>query len=151
MGLRAKGIYQRNLSASNNFNAGAHYKNKTGRYELYAHYLNQNVNNEENGGIKTLDQFLGGDSRFNNRLNMEVNLNNTESFFSYRRYYLSHDFGLFQINDAFPLKIRHMLMHEGINTITLRTEQKLLYNQCTDIINGFLPSTKNTLKNLLML
>lgn len=142
MGLRAKGIYQRNLSASNNFNAGAHYKNKTGRYELYAHYLNQNVNNEENGGIKTLDQFLGGDSRFNNRLNMEVNLNNTESFFSYRRYYLSHDFGLFRINDAFPLKIRHMLMHEGINTITLRTEQKAITQPMPQILSVVLPSTK---------
>ncbi|MCL1679467.1 putative porin [Elizabethkingia miricola] len=149
MGLRAKGIYQRNLSASNNFNAGAHYKNKTGRYELYAHYLNQNVNNEENGGIKTLDQFLGGDSRFNNRLNMEVNLNNTESFFSYRRYYLSHDFGLFKINDAFPLKIRHMLMHEGNKYYYAQNGAESYYTtNAADIISGFLPSTKKYSKKL---
>ncbi|WP_407491521.1 putative porin [Elizabethkingia meningoseptica] len=113
MGLRAKGLYQRNLSVNNNFNFGAHYKNKTGRYELYTHYLNQNVNNEENGGIADPSLFLGDDSRFKTRLNLAVRLNNSQSAFSYRRYYLSHDFGLFKINDAFPLRIRHLLMHEG--------------------------------------
>ncbi|WP_228465330.1 putative porin, partial [Chryseobacterium indologenes] len=59
MGLRAKGLYQRKLLVNNNFNFGAHYKNKTGRYELYTHYLNQNVNNEENGGIADPSLFLG--------------------------------------------------------------------------------------------
>jgi len=112
MGLRSKGDYKRNLSVNNHFNFSAHYTGPEKRYELYAHYLNQNVNNEENGGIKVLDQYLGDDTRFKNRLNMEVNLENTETFFTYRRYYLNHDFGLFKINESYPLKIRHQFKYE---------------------------------------
>ena len=78
---------------------------------------------------------------------MEVNLNNTESFFSYRRYYLSHDFGLFRINDAFPLKIRHMLMHEGNKYYYAQNGTESYYtNNAADIISGFFHRQRNTLK-----
>lgn len=112
LGLRSLGLYQNSLAVNNHFNIAAHYQNKSGRYELYAHYLNQNVNNDENGGITVLDQFLGNDSRFNNRQNVQVNLQNTETLFTYRRYYLNHDFGLFKINGSYPIRLRHLLEYE---------------------------------------
>lgn len=143
MGLRTNGHYQRNLSVNNHFNIALHYRSKNGRYEAYAHYLNQNVNNEENGGIAVLDQFLGDDTRFNNRQNVEINLEESQSFFSYRRYYLSHDFGLFKIKDSYPLKLRHQFKYE-INKYYFEQSQIEAYyaTQNNPVIAGFPLSTK---------
>jgi|GEM_PF-75006 len=141
LGLRTEGLYQRNLAASNNVNIGINYKYE--RYELYAHYLSQNINNEENGGIKILNQFLSGDSRFNNRKNIEINLHNSESLFNYRRYYLSHSLGLVKINNVYPIKLRHKFIYEGNKYyfIQNRTENFYVKNQ-NDIIPYFSNSSK---------
>jgi len=141
LGLRAEGLYQRNLSASNNVNIGINYKNE--RYELYAHYLSQNVNNQENGGIKTLNQFLSGDSRFNNRKNIEINLQGSESLFNYRRYYLSHNFGLFKINDVYPIKLRHKFIYEGNKYYFIQNQIESFYaKNRNDIISYLSNSSK---------
>jgi len=147
LGLRAEGLYQRNLSASNNVNIGINYKND--RYELYAHYLSQNVNNEENGGIKVLNQFLGGDSRFNNRKNVEVNLLGSESLFNYRRYYLSHNFGLFRIDDHYPIKIKHKFIYEGNKYYFIQNRVESFYAKTQgDIIPYIENSSKKYSKKL---
>ncbi|NAW52036.1 hypothetical protein GNY06_11875 [Elizabethkingia argentiflava] len=143
MGLRAKGLYQRNLSVNNNFNFSSHYQNQSGRYEFFTHYLNQNVNNEENGGIKLLDQFLGGDSRFENRQNVEINLSSSESFFNYRRYYWSHSYGLFKIDGAYPLKLKHTFINEGNKYYYVQNGSENFYNPyAPEVIKDFTPSSK---------
>jgi len=139
-GLRSEGLYQRNLSASNNVNIGISYKNK--RYELYAHYLSQNVNNEENGGIKVLNQFLGRDSRFNNRKNIEVNLMGSESLFNYRRYYLSHSLGLFKVNEVYPIKIKHKFVYEGNKYYFIQNRLENMYAQNDNVLSFFTNSSK---------
>lgn len=112
MGLRSQGFYQNSLAANNNTIFSAHYRTKNGRYEAYAHYIHQNVNNEEYGGIEDLSLFLDGDSRFNNRQNLEVNLQNSDSRFAYRRYYFSHE--LTPFNPArYPFKVQHSIFHQG--------------------------------------
>lgn len=112
MGLRSQGFYDNSLAASNNTLFSGHYTSKNTRYEAYAHYLHQNVNNQENGGISDLDIFFSGDSRFNNRENFAVNLNNTNSRYSYRRYYLSQSFAPFD-TERFPFKVKHTVFHQG--------------------------------------
>jgi hypothetical protein len=52
MGLRSQGVYQRELAASNNFILSSHFNSKNNRYRFFTHYIHQNVNNEENGGIE---------------------------------------------------------------------------------------------------
>jgi len=112
MGLRSQGFYTNSLAANNHTLFSAHFKSKNEKYEAFTHYIHQNVNNEEYGGIKDLGLFLGGDSRFNNRQNLEVNLNNSDSRFSARRYYLSQSFTPFN-PEKYPFKLRHILMHQG--------------------------------------
>ena len=92
MGLRSQGLYRRELAASNNFIFSAKFNSNNNRYKFFTHYIHQNVNNEENGGIADMSLFLGDDSRFKNRQNLPVNLENTETRFSYRRYYFSQEF-----------------------------------------------------------
>ncbi len=112
MGLRSQGFYTNSLAANNNFVFSAHYQSENGKYEAFGHYVHQNVNNEEYGGINDLDLFLGGDSRFKNRQNLEVGLNDSDSRFSARRYYLSQSFAPFN-PDKIPFRLEHTIMHQG--------------------------------------
>lgn len=112
MGLRSKGHYQRDLAASNNTIFSGHYRTKDNRYEFFSHFIHQNINNEENGGLTNLDQFLSGDSRFNSRQNLTISLNNTHSKFSIRRYYWSHIFTPFDV-EKLPFSIRHDFYHQS--------------------------------------
>ncbi len=112
MGLRSQGLYRNSLASSNNTIFSGHYISKNNKYEAYAHYIHQNVNNQENGGIADLNVFLSGDSRFNNRQNLETNLSGAESRYSYRRYYFSQEFAPFDPT-KYPFKLRHTIYHQG--------------------------------------
>lgn len=120
-GLRSQGNYLNSLAANNNTQFSGHYLSKNGKYEAFAHFIHQNVNNQENGGIEDVDLFLNGNSDFNNRENLQVNLNSSNSQFSYRRYYFSQEFKPFN-SEKFPFKIRHTIFHQG---------NKYYYNQAS--------------------
>lgn len=112
MGLRSKGFYKNSLTANNRTLFSAHYQMPNGKYEAFAHFLNQNVNAEEYGGIKNLSLFTGGDSRFRNRENLEVNLPGSNSKYGYRRYYFSHSFRPFA-SEKFPFGVRHTIFYQA--------------------------------------
>lgn len=142
MGLRSQGLYRNSLAANNNTIFSGHYVSKSGNYELFAHYLHQNVNNQESGGITEDNLFQNGDSNYKNRQNAQVQLTSSSSQFSYRRYYLSHQFTPFNA-EKFPFSIRHTISHQG---------NKYYYNQGAlenywyrvpeDLVNGFPLTTK---------
>lgn len=145
MGLRSPGLYRNSLAASNNTVFSAHYKSENNKYEAYAHYLHQNVNNEEYGGIADLDVFLSGDSRFNNRQNIETKLSGVTSSLYYRRYYFSQEFSPFN-PEKYPFKLRHTISHQG---------NKYYFNQANsspnisnDIIKDFSLNSKKYSDNL---
>jgi len=147
MGLRSQGFYRNSLSANNNTLFSGHYTSKSGDYELFAHYLHQNVNNQENGGIVNDDLFQSGDSEFRNRDRALVNLASSSSQYSYRRYYLSHQFTPFNA-EKFPFRIRHTIFNQG---------NKYYYNQGSlepywytseaEIVNVFPLATKKYSNN----
>lgn len=145
MGLRSQGFYDNNLAANNNTLFSGNFRSKNGRYEAFTHFLHQNVNNEENGGLQDLSLFLGGDSRFDNRENLLMNLTNSHSRFSYRRYYYSHTFAPFNV-EKFPFKIGHTVSHQGNKYyFNLGNSDTGFY---TDIIAGRALGSKKYSKNL---
>lgn len=147
MGLRSLGMYQNNLAANNNVIFSGHYVSKNNKYEAFAHFIHQNVNNEENGGISDVNLFLGDNTNFNNRLNLPVNLNASESRFSYRRYYFSHDFRPFA-SEKFPFKIRHTLFHQGNKYYyTQSAPETFFFTDASELIDYPLSSKKYS-KNL---
>lgn len=148
MGLRSQGLYRNSLAANNNTLFSGHYITKKGNYEIFAHYLHQNVNNQENGGIIEDDLFQSGDSDFKNRQNAQVNLAGTSSQFSYRRYFLSHQFTPFN-SEKFPFRIRHTIFHQG-NKYFYHQDgvESYWYSNNDDLINGFPLSTKKYSDNL---
>ena len=147
-GLRSQGFYKRQLAASNNTLFSGHYTSPNGRYEAFAHYLHQNVNNEENGGIEDLSVFLSGDDRFDNRQNLAVNLTGSDSRFSYRRYYFSHQFAPFNV-ERFPFKIQHTLYHQGNKYYYFQKSlEPYYYTNAAEIIEGMPLYSKKYSNNL---
>ncbi|MEG0925749.1 putative porin [Chryseobacterium sp.] len=147
MGLRSQGLYRNSLSANNNTLFSGHYTSKSGNYELFAHYLHQNVNNQESGGITEDNLFQEGASDYKNRQNAQVNLASSSSQYAYRRYYLSHQFTPFN-SEKFPFSIRHTMSHQGnkyyYNQGALET---YWYDQPTELVNGFPLTTKKYSSN----
>lgn len=136
MGLRSQGLYRNSLAANNNTLFSGHYVSKKGNYELFAHYLHQNVNNQENGGIAIDSVFQNGDSNSSNRQNVQVNLASSSSQFSYRRYYLTHQLTPFN-SEKFPFKIRHTLSHEGNKYYYGQTSlEPYWYSLPTEVVTG---------------
>lgn len=148
MGLRSQGLYRNSLASNNNTLFSGHYVTKKGNYEIFAHYLHQNVNNQENGGIFEDELFQTGDSDYRNRQNAQVNLASTSSQFSYRRYYLSHQFTPFN-SEKFPFRIRHTIFHQGNKYFYHQDAlEPYWYTNEDDLISGFPLSTKKYSDNL---
>ena len=147
LGLRSLGFYQYSLASSNNVTFSGHYLSKNKKYEAYAHYLHQNINNQENGGISDVDLFLNGSSNFNNRLNLPVNLTASTSRFAYRRYYFSQEFRPFA-SEKFPFKIRHTIFHQANKYyFSQNTAEPYFYTNQSELIDYPLSSKKYS-KNL---
>ncbi len=148
MGLRSQGLYRNSLAANNNTIFTGHYVSKSGNYELFAHYLHQNVNNQESGGITEDNLFQSGDSNYKNRQNAQVNLASTSSQYAYRRYYLSHQFTPFNA-EKFPFSIRHTISHQGNKYYYNQNAlEQYWYTDATDLVNGFSLATKKYSSNL---
>lgn len=147
MGLRSQGLYRNSLAANNNTLFSGHYVSKSGNYELFAHYLHQNVNNQESGGITEDNLFQSGDSNYSNRQNAQVSLASSSSQFSYRRYYLSHQFTPFNA-EKFPFIIRHTIFHQGNKYYyNQTTPEAYWFSAPTDLVNGFPLTTKKYSEN----
>lgn len=148
MGLRSQGFYDRSLTANNTTIFSANYKSKNGKYEAFAHFLHQNVNAEEYGGIADLSVFLSNESEFKNRENLDVNLDYSDSRFSYRRYYFSHTFRPFS-SEKFPFKIRHTIYHQGNKYYYNQSAlEPYYYDESSEIVTGMPLNAKKYSKNL---
>lgn len=113
-GLRSQGAYQKSLAVNNNTTISTHYISKNNRYELFGHFIHQNITNQENGGITNEYDLLyqAGNSEISNRQTIPVNFSDSYSRFAYRRYYLSHQLALFDIA-RFPFKINHTFSNQS--------------------------------------
>jgi hypothetical protein len=91
-GLRSEGEYINQLSSTGNFRFTTSYNTKNKRYFANAHYTFQDILNEENGGITTINDFESGDANYNNRQRLEVYLTDAKSFLKGKRIFLDHNF-----------------------------------------------------------
>lgn len=145
MGLRSQGFYQRNLTSSNNTILSAHYLAKNGKYEVFSHYIHQNISNEENGGISNLENFISGDSRFKSRENLTIHLHHTHSKLLVRRYYFSHSLTPFNA-EKYPFKIKHTAYHQWNRYNYTQESDENYYSSA--LINGYNTNTYKQSKNL---
>jgi len=94
-GLRSEGRYINQMSSTGNFRFTTSYNTKNNRYFANAHFVSQDILNEENGGITTIEDFESENPDFQNRERLEVYLTDAKSFLKGKRVFLDH---LFRVN-----------------------------------------------------
>ncbi len=101
-GLRSLGKYQHILTSTGNFRFTFNYHSKNNKYDLKAHYVAQDLLNEENGGLTptALQNFTGNDGQFNDRSRLEVNFEDAESILKGQRIYVNQSYELLPQGDS---------------------------------------------------
>ncbi|WBL26129.1 putative porin [Zunongwangia sp. HGR-M22] len=96
-GVRALGKFRHMLTSTGNFRTTLNYQTKDRKYRAKAHFVSQDLMNEENGGLTddALQSYVSKEEEFEDRSVLDVNFENAEStlygkgFFLYHQYYLN--------------------------------------------------------------
>jgi hypothetical protein len=112
-GLRSEGEYINQLSSTGNFRFTTNYNTKNKRYFAKAHYTFQDILNEENGGITTIENFESEDPNYNNRQRFEVYFNDAKSFLKGKRIFLDHNFRINSKKGDNNLYLTHQFNYEN--------------------------------------
>ncbi|XOD67827.1 MAG: putative porin [Flavobacteriales bacterium Tduv] len=107
--LHSRGRYTHQLSSNNFFLATINYHTRDEHYKLWAHYIRQDIDNEEKGGIQDIESFQKGKTSKVLPQNIPVRLNSANSQFSGKRWYMGQSIGLFP--DAAPV-LTYRLQYE---------------------------------------
>jgi len=118
-GLRSLGKYRNALSSHGNMRFTYSYQTKNDAYTLKMHITAQDLKNNQNGGLPELSisYFETKDKNFSDRARMETNFTDATSKLRGNRYYLLHDYKIWQRNDTVRhkksyLKVGHLFNYE---------------------------------------
>ena len=95
-GLSSLGLYKRSVVSSGRFFGSAVYHSKSGKYHLHFYYYTYQKNNEENGGLKDIEQFENSGEIYQDRSRIDVNLMDAENDTKHRRLYIGQELGILQ-------------------------------------------------------
>ncbi|HAT81070.1 MAG TPA: hypothetical protein DCS17_06680 [Flavobacterium sp.] len=112
-GLRSQGKYINQLASTGNFRFTSSYNTKNKRYFSNFHFTGQDILNEENGGITTIDDFESGNSDFLQRDRLEVYLKDAQSFLKGKRVFLDHYFRINSVEGNNNLYVTHQFNYEN--------------------------------------
>nr|WP_158729681.1 MULTISPECIES: putative porin [unclassified Flavobacterium] len=112
-GLRSEGEYLNQLSSTGNFRFTTSYNTKNKRYFAKAHYTFQDILNEENGGITTIEDFESENASFNNRQRFEVYFTDAKSLLKGKRFFLDHNFRINPEKGNTNLYVSHQINYEN--------------------------------------
>lgn len=112
-GLRSEGRYINQMSSTGNFRFTTSYNTKNERYFANAHFVSQDILNEENGGIVNVEDFESGDPSFLNRDRLEVYLTDARSFLKGKRIFLDHFYRINPTQGDNNLYVSHQFNYEN--------------------------------------
>ena len=112
-GLRSQGKYINQLASAGNFRFTTSYNTSNQRYRANFHYVQQDILNEENGGITTVNDFESGDLDYKNRQRLEVFLTDAKSFLKGKRVFLDHIFRINTLSKSNNLYVNHQFNYEN--------------------------------------
>ena len=118
-GLRSLGKYRSSLSSHGNMRATFNYRTKNDAYNIRSHIVAQDLSNDQNGGItpESIISFETNDSNFTDRGRLETNFTDARSLLRGNRYYIDHDYKIWQRKDSLNnvktyLKIGNIINYE---------------------------------------
>jgi hypothetical protein len=141
-GLRSQGKYINQLASTGNFRFTTSYSTQSKRYWFDFHFTQQDILNEENGGITTIDDFESENSDYKNRQRLEVYLTDAKSFLKGKRFFIDHGFRINSKQGTNNLYLKHQFNYENkffeYNQLTVSS------NANGNIINRFGDSFRST-------
>ena len=111
--MRSTGKYINQLASTGNFRFTTSYNTKNQRYFANAHFTSQDILNEENGGITTLEDFESGNPDYDNRERLEVYFKDAKSFLKGKRVFVDHFFRINAVKGTDNLYVTHQLNYEN--------------------------------------
>lgn len=101
-GLRSLGKYRTSLSSHGVMRITSNYKTKNDAYNIRGHIVAQDLTNEENGGLtnESVTNFETDDANFSDRARLETNFNNADNVLRSNRYFIEHDYKIWQRTDT---------------------------------------------------
>ncbi|WP_395050147.1 putative porin [Flavobacterium sp.] len=112
-GLRSEGRYINQMTSTGNFRFTTSYNAKNQRYLANFHFVSQDILNEENGGITTVEDFESENPDFQNRERLEVYLTDAKSFLKGKRIFLDHSFRVNSVTGSNNLYVTHQFNYEN--------------------------------------
>ena len=117
-GVRSLGKYQNALTSTGNFRFAGSYRTENDRYHIRAHWVAQDLSNQENGGLteQGVEQFSSGGGDFSDRSRLPVNFEDAENILDGTRVYVNHHYNLVQKNDSlkdYSLRVGHIFNSEN--------------------------------------
>jgi hypothetical protein len=114
-GLRSLGKYQHILASTGNFRITTNYSTKNKKYHLKAHFVSQDLLNQENGGITNKEQFESGADEFTDRSRIDVVFEDAENLLIGKRYFLDHEYFLTRADTTVKtsLSLHHRFDYES--------------------------------------
>ena len=113
-GMRSLGNYQNILSGLKKFRFTSNYNSINEKYKFKMHYVSQNFENRENGGLtnSSLDNFESEDNLFSERSKLSVKFEDATSHFLSKRFFLDHQFRVLKSKKNNSLFIGHIFEYE---------------------------------------
>ncbi len=111
-GLRSLGKYVNDLASTGNFKFTTSYITSNKRYSANFHYASQDIFNNENGGIIDNENFTSGDSQFKDRARLEVYLDDANTMFKGKRYFIDHAFRINKNENSNNVYLEHQFSYE---------------------------------------
>ena len=112
-GLRSVGKYINQLASTGNFRFTVSYNTQNKKYFLNAHFTQQDILNEENGGITTIEDFESENLDYKNRQRLEVYLTDAKSFLKGKRLFIDHSYMFNRKKGANNLYLNHQFNYEN--------------------------------------
>ena len=133
-GLRSLGKYQHILTSTGNFRFTFNYRTKNDRYQIKAHYVAQDLLNQENGGLteSAIESFTSEDPEFDDRSRLAVNYENAESILDGQRFYIDHFYDLLSQKDSLVknrIQVGHVLTYKDKFFEFRQTQPTTLYGE----------------------
>jgi len=94
-GFRSLGKYQFDQAESGSFRTSFNYRTRNNRYWVRGHYVSQDIETEENGGLLERElQFESGVDEFLDRSRIDVIYTNADNRILGKRYFLDHQYNV---------------------------------------------------------
>ena len=136
-GMRSLGNYQNILSGIKQFVFTTNYKSKNDKYRIRTHYVSQNLENRENGGLTNASilNFESEDNLFSERSKLSVKFENATSNFLNKRYFFDQDILLIKFKNLNTFSLGHVFQYETMYNSFEQTESTEYYGSATGPIS----------------